>query len=302
MPGIKEVKNRISSIEDTHKITNAMYMISSTKLKRAKLAQDDARPFIHTIRPYMTEILHYTYNLRNPYLDDFVDSKTRSDENKIRAYLIYTADKGLAGDFNHNILKEAEKEISKWKKENCVLFVVGELGRQYFIGKDYDLENSFLYTAQNPTLSRARHITADLLTLYLNRAVDEIYQIFTDSEKEGGVGVTIEKLLPLHKEDYLRDDYEDTKEGFKHDFVMEPSPKAVLKKLIPNYMASYIYWALVESYACEQDARMTAMRAANDNATDMLRELNKTYNHIRQAGITQEITEVIGGVKAIKKI
>lgn len=301
MPSIKEVKNRINSIEDTHKITNAMYMISSTKLKRAKSAQEEAKPFIHTIRLYMSEILHYTHDLRNPYLDDYNDSKTRYGEDKMRAYLIYTADKGLAGDFNHNILKKAEKEISKLKKENCVLFVVGELGRQYFIGKGYDLQNSFLYTAQNPTLSRARHITTDLLTLYLNRQVDEIYQIFTDSEKEAGAGVTIEKLLPLHKENYLNDNLEDIGNGFKHDFVMEPSPKAVLKKLIPNYMASYIYWALVESYACEQAARMTAMRAANDNAIGMLKELNKTYNHIRQSGITQEITEVIGGVKALKK-
>ena len=297
MASAKEIKNRISSIEDTRKITSAMYMISSTKLRRAKERLSKAEPFFYALKPAIARVLRHMRPeaLNNRYMDDYEPLPGETIRNR-RAYLVVTADKGLAGAYNHNVLKLAESEIAK--EGETYLYVVGEVGRQYFEAKGIEIDMQFQYTAQDPSLSRARRITQILLDMYNDGQFDEINMIFTYMDTASPQEAVMEKLLPLHKAEFLPVGNVD--DIYQEEFFMHPNEEAVINNLVPNYMVGFIYCALTESYMCEQSSRMTAMKAATDSADDMLKELNKTYNHLRQASITQEITEVIGGAKALK--
>ncbi|MCR5785583.1 MAG: ATP synthase F1 subunit gamma [Eubacterium sp.] len=297
MASAKEIKNRISSIEDTRKITSAMYMISSTKLRRAKERLEKAEPFFYALKPAIARVLRHMRpgTLNNVYMDDY-EPAPGEVRRKRRAYLVVTADKGLAGAYNHNVLKLAESEMAK--EGETYLYVVGEVGRQYFETKGIPIDVHFHYTAQDPSLGRARRITSILIDMYKEGEFDEVNMIFTYMDGNKPAEAVMEKLLPLHKAEFLplgNVDY-----IYQEEFFMHPSQEDVIDNLVPNYMVGFIYCALTMSYMCEQNSRMTAMKAATDSADDMLKELNKTYNHIRQATITQEITEVIGGAKALK--
>ena len=296
MASAKEIQNRMKSIQDTQKITNAMYMVSSAKLKKAKKRLDDTAPYYHAIGPAISCILRHLPDLNHVFLDDYEDEKREETPTK-RGYLVITADKGLAGAYNHNVLKVAQQEMEKEGEK--YLFVVGELGRQFFEGKGIPIDTHFHYTAQDPTINRSRRITTQLVEMYLARELDEVYLIYTDMVNNVQEEVIMEKLLPLSRVEFAPPT--PLVDVYLEEFLMYPSPERVLDSIIPNYINGYIYCALVESYSCEQNARMMAMKAANDSASDMLKELGITYNRIRQAAITQEITEIIGGAKALKR-
>ncbi|MCR4842237.1 MAG: ATP synthase F1 subunit gamma [Eubacterium sp.] len=319
MASEKEIKNRIKSIKDTQKITNAMYLISSTKLRKAREQLEKAKPFSEQLGPCISALLGSEGKFNSPYFDDYVDPKGelhRKDRPKRKGYLVITADKGLAGAYNHNILKVADAEITSLReelekhiaegdddsfhgKDPYKFYVVGELGRQYFKSKGIKVSHHFLYTAQDPKLSRARAITHNVLPAFERGQIDELYIIYTHMVNSVKEEARIEKVLPLHKAEYmpLTTDEMDSEQPI---YRIWPDADSVINQVMPNYVAGYVYCALVEAFACEQNARMTAMKAANDSAADMLKSLNIEYNHIRQASITQEITEVIGGAKALK--
>ena len=301
MASEKEIKNRIKSISDTQKITNAMYLISSTKLRKARQQLEDTQPFFEAMRPAISRLLRYVPDINNVYFDDYVDPEGKihaPDKEKRRAFLVITADKGLAGAYNHNVIKKVEDGLAKGGEYK--LYVVGELGRQYFMSKGIPVSHHFLYTAQDPKLSRARAITQNILPAYEAGEIDEVYIIYTFMASSVREDAVVEKILPLHKEEYVPLDVAQLQTE-QMEYIIWPSPNDVINHLMPDYFAGYVYAALVEAFACEQNARMTAMKAANDSANEMLKDLNIQYNHIRQASITQEITEVIGGAKALKK-
>ena len=216
---------------------------------------------------------------------------------KKKAFLVVTADKGLAGAYNHNVLKIAEEELEKCSQSH--LLVVGEVGRQYFHSRKIPVDEHFLYTAQNPTMHRARVITGKVLSLYESGKVDEVHMIYT-SMKNGLQTETNEiQLLPIKKSIFQTEKI--PMDMLQEEFFYRPSLEAVLNSVIPNYIGGYIYGALVESYCSEHNARMVAMQAANDSAQAMIHALSVEYNRVRQAAITQEITEVIAGAKAQKR-
>ena len=293
MPNTKEIKNRIGSVQNTQKITNAMYLISSTKMRKAKEELERTRPYFemqeHEIRRiFQTEIditSHYFY------------PKTGRKPAETYAYLVITADKGLAGAYNHNVIKLAEEEMAKHK--HIKLYVVGEYGRRYFKKKDYAMEQTFLYTAQNPSFSRAREISSILLEEYDNRGIDEIRVIYSDMESEFLTTVKMMRLLPFDRKEFWTKQSEKNEKDIHYEF--SPSVNEVLNRVIPGYLAGCIFGALVDSFSAEQNARMTAMNSANKNAEALLDDLRIEYNRVRQAAITQEITEVAAGAKAQKK-
>ncbi len=296
MATIKEIRDRINSVNDTRKITNAMYLISSTKLRKAKKMLTDTEPFFFSTQAMISRIVrHLPPEVENIFLEtkgDIPESRRR------RGYIIFTDDKGLAGAYNHNVLKVAEEHIygdgDRWK-----LFVIGEVGRFHFISKNVPIEESFMFTSQNPTLHRARKIAAEILEYYYERKIDEFYIVYTTVH--GTVCETrFEKLLPL---EFITDiQHEKEARGFRREeFHMEPNPSAVLDNIVPNYITGYIYGALVESFCSVQNSRMMAMDSANKNATKMIEALQRTYNRQRQAMITQEITEVVSGAKALRR-
>ena len=293
MANIKEVQDRIKSIQDTMKITNAMYMISSSKLKKSKRTLEDTEPYFYTLQQAMSRILRHLPDMEDIYFQTNADKK--KEDLKI-GYIVVTADKGMAGAYNHNVVKIAEEQLENCK--NPKLFILGELGRHYFEQHKVEIARQFHFTVQNPTLNRARNIVETILELYLNHELDEVNIIFTRMVNAVQTETQISQLLPLKKADF---NIKISADIPMEELALFPTPKAVMDRIVPNYVVGFVYGALVESFASEQNSRMMAMEAATKSAKEMLHDLGILYNRARQAAITQEITEVISGAKAQKR-
>ena len=287
MAGLREIKSRIKSIEDTRTIKSAMYMISSTKMKKAKQTLEATEPYFYTLQSTIDRILRHIPDMEHIYFE-----KPEIKRTKI-GLLVITDDKGLAGSYNHNILKMAQRFLDD--AENQVdLFVVGELGRQYFVSKGVHIEENFQYTVQNPTFNRARWISETILDKYRTGEISEVHVIYTRMESSMQSVAEDKMLLPIRRplEETVPADV------YQEDFLLLPSAKEAIDTIIPNYITGFIYGALVQAYCTAHNARMMAMESATNNADDLLRDLKIMYNRARQAEITQEITEVCSGAKA----
>lgn len=291
MASIKEIRTHIKSVEQTLKITNAMYLISSSNLRKARKQLNDVEPYFQKIETTISDILHHSPKITHPFFDK--RPEIQPEKRKV-GYIVVTGDKGLAGAYNHNILKLAEEKLAR--TANPSLFVVGQVGRSYFQEHGIPIDVEFLYTAQNPTVARARDISELIIDLYLNRQLDEVYVLFTKMVTSFRMEPTVHKLLPLDPDVFP--EYEENRDKYNRDVTYVPSVKAVMDRLVPGYLKGDLFGALVESYCSEQNARMTAMKSSSDNARSMLQDLNLSYNRARQTAITQEITEVVGGAQA----
>lgn len=290
MANTREIRSRIKSIQDIMKITNAMYLISSSKLKKARKSLAATQPYFEGLQATIHDIL-----IRTPHMQQVFFERREEIEpsDRKKGFLVITADKGLAGAYNHNVIKKAEEEMKKSK--NNYLFVVGQVGRQYFIKKGVQVDCEFMYTAQNPTMHRAGNITATIIDLFKKNELDDIYVVYTKMVTPMKAEVQFAKLLPLERRKFER-----RAAGYQHA-RFEPSPEVVMDHLVPNYLKGLVFGILVESFSSEQNARMTAMEAATSSASDMLKSLELQYNRARQAAITQEITEIVSGAKSLKK-
>ena len=289
MASAREIQSRMQSIKDTMKITSAMYMISSSKMQKAKKSLADTEPFFFAQQNAVARFMKSVPDTNNIFF-----GRDIPDDQKKRGYLVITADKGLAGAYNHNVLKLAEQEMAKHK--NTCLFVVGQIGRHYFSRKNVTIDAEFLYTAQNPTLYRARAIAETVTDLFERKYLDEVYVIYTKMINSMDMEPELLKLFPLEREDF-----EHPLQKQDHDIVtFRPSPEKVMDHLVPNYMKGLIFGVLVEAFSSEQNARMTAMSGATTSASEMIKELSLQYNRARQAAITQEITEIVSGANAQK--
>ncbi len=289
MAGTREIQNRISSVEDTRQITNAMYLIASMKMRKAKKELDGTRPYFEAVSKEIKRVFRTAGNVKSRYFFPLDDKEPTGGTYGL---LVITADKGLAGPYNQNVLKKAENILRA--HPDTKLFVVGEYGRQYFQRRKIPVEKNFQYTAQNPTFSRAREICLSMLTPFDEGKIQKLYILYTDLVNGMKTEPVFTRLLPFHRSAFASTAAE---RAIKTSFVFLPSEEAVLNQLVPSYVSSNIYSALVDSFCSEQQSRMSAMKAAGDNASEMLDELSREYNHIRQSGITQEITELSAGKK-----
>lgn len=293
MPSAREIRVRMNSIQQTRKITNAMYLISSAKLRKAKQEWDQTRPYFQALKAEVKRIFRTSGHVESRYL--YPDEGELPPDGTY-GFLVITADKGLAGAYNQNVLKEAHRLMQEHPQTK--LFVVGEYGRQYFQRHQVPIERSFLYTAQNPTMQRAREITAELLDRFDKGELQKIFVIYTDMKNSLTENVSATRILPFHRSAFTAPTDE---KRITEPFEFFPSVTQVLENIVPSYVSGFIYSALIDSFCSEQSARMNAMNSANENAEKMLGELALAYNRIRQAAIMQEITEVSAGARAQKR-
>lgn len=302
MPNIREIHERIESIKQILKITNAMYLISSSKLKKARNALDSTEPYFYKLQETIESVLEHTPHIRQMYFDRRLNIP---EDKRKKGYIVITGDKGLCGSYNHNILKYTEEKLDAAASlDNCYLFVMGQVGRLHFqrrikSGKQASVDGEFLYTTQNPTLYRAAEIADIVLEKFKKRELDEVWVLYTDMVTSNVQETRTVQLLPFERRHFGKAKDGTMKKLPKASFV--PSPEKVMDYLIPQYAKGIIYGAMVEAFCCEQQSRMTAMDAATTSAKDMIHDLSLMYNRARQAAITQEITEVCGGAAKVQE-
>ena len=295
MAGITEIRSRMRSIEQTLKITNAMYLISSAKVKKARKQLAEVEPYFDRLARTVLDIFRHSPDLKHRYIEGHHKPK---DECRT-GFVVITGDKGLAGAYNHTVLKLAEEYLGH--KKDPTLFLIGQMGRHYFEKKNITIDGEFMYTAQDPNLERAREISETLLDLYEQNALDEVYLVFTHSFSAMRMEPEIIKLLPLDRAMLSARRGLSEADRYRDVVRYEPSPEAVLDVLVPGVLKGYLFAALVESFCSEQNSRMTAMDSASDSARDMLKRLSLEFNRARQGAITQEITEIAAGATALEQ-
>ena len=291
MASTSEIRRRIGSVRQTQKITHAMYLISQAKLRKAKQELDNTRPYFQALQTEIGRVFNADSTIESRYL-------IPADPNAkplpgVPACLLITADKGLAGAYNQNVIRQGQQLMAE--HPGTALYVVGEYGRRWFAQRGVPVEKSFLYTAQNPTLDRARHIAELLLDRFDAGEINSVWIIYTDMKNGLEATVHQAQVMPLHRERFHAATAATAGDAV-YEFV--PSAKAVLDNAARSCLTGFIYSALVDSFCSEQSARMTAMNAADQNAEELLKDLSVQFNRARQAAITQEITEVSAGERA----
>lgn len=292
MASMSEIRTRISSVQDTMKITNAMYLISSAKLRKAKSGHEKVSPYFRLLQQTIADILDRCPDLEEDFFEER-SPRTIPENGKRRTIIVISSDKGLAGSYNHNVFKKVEELIADDSENTLIL--VGHMAVNYFKNfKNVTIDEKHVYPAADPAMYRARDIAEHIIGQFLENEVDEVYVVYTDMINSMSFETQTKRIMPLSTKMF-----ENIEVGeHLREPVFSPSPEAVIKHVAPNYIKGLIYGAMVESYACEQSARMTAMDNATTNAKDMIRELSLAYNRERQAAITQEITEIVGGASA----
>lgn len=286
MKNMGDIKHSMRAIGDTEQITKAMHLISTSKMKKAISSYEANSIHFNRVQAGLKDILDHTTELSHPYVGH--------SEGGSAAFVVIAADKGLCGGYNHNVLKFAVKQMKK-NTEKYIL-TVGQEARAFFERKGYMVDVEFLHIAQNPSLYNARNITNDILELYETGIMSEVYVVYTKFLSALKQEPTIIKLLPVEAKNF-----ESIKSETKYSAEMSfhPSAKAVFDRMVPQYIVGLLYGCLVQAYASEHSARMTAMESATQNAEDMLFKLSKEYNRARQAAITNEIAEIIGAQETL---
>lgn len=307
MANLKDIKNRIQSVESTKKITRAMKMVAAAKVKKAESTVKMSRPFTAELNTMFKKLL----NSVGVYSDNTLKIKTAIDnypallqvrELKCAGILVITSNKGLAGAYNGNIIKKTVQTVKEYNERGIktILFVVGQKGISSLKKKckNYDCEIAKTYhaVANNPTGEGANVIVSDMAEYFVNKEIDKIEIITTRFKNMMSYFIENWVVLPLKG---LNDDHERITDNIIEPMMeFTPDMHHILQKIVPMYIANIIYQALLEAQASELASRMTAMSAATSNAEKMLQELSTEYNKTRQFAITQEIIEVVSGANA----
>jgi F-type H+-transporting ATPase subunit gamma len=280
----RELKGRIKSVENTRKITRTMEMVATSKMKRAHDRVVAARPFANSL----SEVIA---NLYTPELAErFPLLRQPATINKA-AVIVLTSNRGLAGAFNANLLKEARAHLARLKERNAELefHVVGKKGLGYFRYVGRAVASSRVDISDRPTAENASEIVDDLIARFASGDIDAVYITYAKFQSALSTPPATQTILPVTPPE---------RKGAQPDYILLPSAEVILTQLLPSYVRNSVYRALVETAAGEQGARRTAMKNATDNAGEMLNVLRRTFNRARQAQITQEIAEIVGGAAA----
>jgi len=306
MANLKKIKTRINSIISTQKITRAMKMVASAKVKKFENRVKASRPFTFELEKMFYRLLHSVSEIESKetkFKEPLNNYPVLLKERKINntGLLIITSNKGLSGAFNANIVRYTLKTIKEYKEKGigCELFIIGQKGynalKRAADEEGFKITQTYLTFSETPTSSQARLVAADMARSFVNGDIDSMEIITTRFRNMMSYSVEKWDILPLDEIDF---DY--TKEEFT-DMEIEPSISSVLSELVPLFISSIIFQAMLESIASELASRMTAMSAACNNAEEMIQKLTIEYNKARQAMITQELTEIVGGSAALNK-
>ena len=288
---VQDIKRRIKSVNSTKQITHAMEMVASAKLRKSRELAEKRYPYFEAMIVSMGHIVERTGKSKNVFMNQRDVKKT--------AYIVITGDKGLAGGYNGNVCKRVETHLKS--KENAVLYTIGSRGRDHFRNRDYNIQGEYLGISENPNFFNAKKISSSVMEAYENGEFDEVYLVYTRFLSTISQHPYLMKLLPLDAEGLKpKKKFEEAAEKKSlTGMIYEPDPESLLEYLIPNYIANTLYGAMIESAASEQGARRTAMESATKNANEMIDELTLQYNRVRQAAITQEISEIVSGADAL---
>jgi len=289
MANLRAIRKRIGSVKSTQQITKAMKMVSAAKLKRAQDAIVAARPYARQMREVVQAVARRAGQDAHPLL--------MSRETKKLGLLVITSDRGLCGGFNSNLLRAVNRflEEKRKKDEEVVLFAVGRKARDFFRRRRIPLRKEYINILGSLSYAHAEQVAGDLREEYLAGEFDEVVIAFNEFRSAISQSVRMEKLFPIA--------FEPAEGGAPEagiDFLYEPSQKEILSTLLPKYVEAQIFRMLLESVAGEHGARMTAMDSATNNAVDMISRLTLQMNRARQASITKELMEIIGGAEALK--
>lgn len=287
MAQTKELKRRIRSVENTRKITRTMEMVATSKMKRAT-------DRVHAARPYGDALGEIVRGLHSPGLEERFPVLRQPDTPRTAAVLLLTANRGLAGGFNANLIKEARALLERLERQGVAteLHVAGKKGISYFRFRGQPMETTRTDIGDTPTNDDAGSLIDPLVRAFEERRVDAVHVVASKFVSALSTPPQAIPLLPIRPEGGGTSSAE--------QYLLSPAGELILERLLPAYLRNVVYRALVENAAAEQGARRTAMKAATDNAGEMLESLTRTYNRARQQQITQEIAEIVGGAAALE--
>lgn len=288
MASLKEIDTRIKSTKKMKQITKAMNMVSSSKLRRAEKNTKQFRPYMEKMQDAITAVAGANKHTHHPML--------KQREVKKSGYLVITSDKGLAGAYNANVLKRLLKDIEQKhnSKDEYTILVLGQVGVDFLKNKGYDIKESLVDVPDQPSFKEIQAIAKKAIDLYSDEEVDEVKIYFSHFVSVLEHKPSMKTILPLSPED------SSLGHGQMSSYEFEPDKESILSVILPQYVESLIYGTILDAKASEHATRMTAMKNASDNATELIDDLSLEYNRARQAAITQQITEIVGGSAALE--
>jgi len=278
--GVRDIRRRIRSVRNMQQITKAMKMVSAAKLRKAQQKLNAARPYAHQLQGVLGRLAQVQMDEVHPLL------KKRPVQKVV--YVVITSDRGLCGGYNSNLIRKTVGLIAETPQE-VKLVTVGRKGRDYFRRGKIEFLAEFVALGDDPSYNQAKEIAQKVVRLYEQGEADEVYLMYTEFVSAINARPTQVKLLPIEKPEGKQ----------SKQYIFEPSPEEILASLLPKYVETQIFRSILEGKASEQGARMTAMSSATDNAKDMIDRLSLIMNRARQAAITKEISEIVGGAAAL---
>lgn len=288
MAGAKEIRTKIASINKTRKITRAMEMVAASKMRKTQERMRASKPYASKIYDVVKHVARSNSEYRHPFMNEH--------EVKRIGVIVVTSDRGLCGGLNANLLRECIKTSRAWKEQGKEVdfAVIGRKGEAFFKRVGGTILAAVDQLGDKPGISDLIGIVKIMLDAYYNKTIDALYIVYNEFVNTMTQKPVVEQLLPLPKSEA-----DSEKLGHHWDYIYEPDAKELLDELLERYIELQVYQAVVENIACEQAAKMIAMKSATDNAGDLIKEFQLAYNKARQAAITQELAEIVGGAAAL---
>ncbi|MBP6340903.1 MAG: F0F1 ATP synthase subunit gamma [Moraxella sp.] len=291
MASLKEIRAKVASIKSTQKITRAMQMVAASKMRRAQERMQLGRPYADSMRRVVSHLVKASPDYKHPYLVPRAVNRV--------GYIVVSSDRGLAGGLNINLFKKLMQHVKQQKSQSVEtrFAVIGQKGVSFFKTFGGTVIAAETHYGDNPSFEQLSVPVQVMLDAYNRGEIDEIYMVYNKFVNAMTQNPSVQRLLPIAAESLVDETMENRE--YSWDYIYEPTTKELLDGLMGRYVESIVYQGVVENIASEQSARMVAMKAATDNAGNLINELQLVYNKLRQAAITREISEIVGGAAAV---